>query len=159
MVESILNDNRMYLKAWFDYNPLFKEVLTLEDNYLVYNKGEDKINIDSFYLPDMLHNQNFRYAIATPNELSGKDLFEIIYCYVKNNEIDEASKQEAPFIKELVMRQKNGEEFLVIVTEDDQKYRFDTDNPEKIVHLYEQELQKKDKINLKEFGSVIKNAK
>ena len=93
MMESILKDNLMYLDAWFEHNPLFKEVLTVEDNYLLYNHGEEKLKIDSFYLPEMLNNENFRHAIATPDELSGKDLFEIIYCYINSKEIEEKNKK------------------------------------------------------------------
>ena len=63
------------------------------------------------------------------------------------------------FIKDVFIRQKNGEEFLVFVTEDERKYRFDTDNPEKIINLYQEETKKGKKITLNELGSVIKNAK
>ena len=52
MMESILKDNLMYLDAWFEHNPLIKEVLTVEDNYLLYHHGEEKLKIDSFYLPE-----------------------------------------------------------------------------------------------------------
>lgn len=159
MMESILKDNLMYLDAWFEHNPLFKEVLTVEDNYLLYNHGEEKLKIDSFYLPEMLNNENFRHAIATPDELSGKDLFEIIYCYINSKEIEEKNKMVPSFIKDVFIRQKNGEEFLVFVTEDERKYRFDTDNPEKIINLYQEETKNGKKITLNELGSVIKNAK
>ena len=63
------------------------------------------------------------------------------------------------FIKDVFIRQKNGEEFLVFVTEDERKYRFDTDNPEKIINLYQEETKNGKKITLNELGSVIKNAK
>ena len=141
MMESILKDNLMYLDAWFEHNPLFKEVLTVEDNYLLYNHGEEKLKIDSFYLPEMLNNENFRHAIATPDELSGKDLFEIIYCYINSKEIEEKNKMVPSFIKDVFIRQKNGEEFLVFVTEDERKYRFDTDNPEKIINYIKKKLK------------------
>ena len=141
MMESILKDNLMYLDAWFEHNPLFKEVLTVEDNYLLYNHGEEKLKIDSFYLPEMLNNENFRHAIATPDELSGKDLFEIIYCYINSKEIEEKNKMVPSFIKDVFIRQKNGEEFLVFVTEDERKYRFDTDNPEKSLTYIKKKLK------------------
>ena len=63
------------------------------------------------------------------------------------------------FIKDVFIRQKNGKEFLVFVTEDERKYRFDTDNPEKIINLYQEETKNGKKITLNELGSVIKNAK
>ena len=107
----------------------------------------------------MLNNENFRHAIATPDELSGKDLFEIIYCYINSKEIEEKNKMGNSFIKDVFIRQKNGEEFLVFVTEDERKYRFDTDNPEKIINLYQEETKNGKKITLNELGSVIKNAK
>ena len=69
------------------------------------------------------------------------------------------NKMDPSFIKDVFIRQKNGEEFLVFVTEDERKYRFDTDNPEKIINLYQEETKNGKKITLNELGSVIKNAK
>ena len=74
-------------------------------------------------------------------------------------EIEEKNKMDPSFIKDVFIRQKNGKEFLVFVTEDERKYRFDTDNPEKIINLYQEETKNGKKITLNELGSVIKNAK
>lgn len=161
-MENIMRENTLYLNTWLDYNPSLKENLSLIGNELIYkeNNIENKIDISNFYLPEMLYNESFRQKISQENELTALDLFEIIECYVKTNEILEARQKElanSPTIEEIKVVNKNNEEFIAIIDNEQHKYRFDTKEPERMINIYNELKEKKQKVTLKEFGSVIKN--
>ena len=160
MTEKIMQDNLMYLTEWMRYNPAFQEDLKVEGNYLVY-QNQDKVDISHFYLPEMLYNENFRNDVADPEEMNGHDLFQIIKMYCQVNEILTAEERERlneVYIQNIeVMRDEKNTEFIVLIDNQNKKYRYDTKNPQKILDIYQTLKKQKDTISLKEFGSVIRN--
>lgn len=154
MNENILRENIMYLRQWTNINPAFN-ALTVEDKFLVYKTADkvEKVDISNFYFPEMLYNETFRRKLE--KEYTAENLFRIIevYCQAK-----EATKnEEKPYITYLEVIEKNQKPFILIHSSDDKKYRFDTDDINKMKAIYEQLLQEKLKVTLEEFGEAIKN--
>lgn len=146
MKENIIKDNILYLKEWINYNPKLNE-LNINDKYL--NFKNDQIDISDFYFQELLYNENFRNKILT---YEANDLYQIIKVCC---EAKEALKDEDNVIKDVIIKEENNERFLLIITNDNRKFRFDTENPEKIKNLYDQNKQKQ--LTLIEFKEVILN--
>ena len=164
MTQSVMKDNIAYLNVWMNYNPAFKENLSIVGNELVWKDHEkaESLDISHFYLPEMLYNENFRKQISETHELTGEDLFQIIKLYVETEEILEKEQKEyanSPIIEEINIRTENEKEFLVITDNQNKKYRYDTKEPEKVINLLMDLKDEKGTVTLKEFGSVIQNEK
>ncbi len=164
MTQSVMKDNIAYLNVWMNYNPAFKENLSIIGNELVWkdHDKEESIDISHFYLPEMLYNENFRRQIAETHELTGEDLFQIIKIYVQTEEILEAAQKEfasSPIIEDISTRTENGNIFLVITDNQSKKYRYDTKEPEKVINTFLDLKDEKGTVTLKEFGRVIQNEK
>lgn len=160
MTENIMKDNLMYLEAWMNYNPRLRENLTIEDTILTYQKEsfKESVDIKGFYLPEMLYNENFREKVQ--KELDSEDLFQIIKIYVQTNEILEKEQNElkmSPKIKELLVKEESGKEFIVFIDENEKKYRYDTPNLEQVVNDYNEIKNRNGFVTLKEIGKVIQN--
>lgn len=86
--DTILNDNIMYLNAWMNYNPSFRDSLKINGEYLVWAHGEDfeQISIKDFYLPTLLYNQMFQRDIQNPEVIQAEDLFRIIRVHVLSDD-------------------------------------------------------------------------
>jgi len=160
-MNNIMNDNLLYLEAWMNYNPKLRENLTMDGTNLIckINGNLESINIKNFYLPEMLYNEEFRIQVA--NELEAEDLFEIIKIYVQTKEILEKEQEElkkSPTITEITLRKdKENKEFIVLIDEENKRYRYDTTKPEQIINYYNELKEKKGIVSLKELGSVIQN--
>ncbi len=157
-----MNDNLLYINAWMNYNPEFQEHLKVEGTRLIYSEDglSEEVPIGSFYLPEMLYNENFRNQISMEHELSAKDFFQIVKLYVETQEILEKEQQElslSPTIENIELRKKDGQEFLVFTDNFQRKYRYDTKEPEKVINFYLDLKNTKGSVSLKEFGSVIQN--
>ena len=139
MNENILRDNIMYLRQWANINPALN-ALTIEGNDLVLRQNglEEKQDVSNFYFPDMLYNETFRRKLE-------KDY---------NTKKEENS---VPYISNLEMLEENQQPFLLIHTTDNKKYRFDTNDINKMINIYEQLKQTKINVTLQEFGEAIKN--
>ena len=162
MTENIMKDNLLYLEAWMNYNPRLKEKLSMENNILVFHDEEqiEKIDISSFYLPEMLYNENFREKVAT--ELESEDLFQIIKLYIQTQEIFEKEQHEmqvSPKVVDILIKvdPQSSQEFIVLIDENKRKYRYDTKSPEQVINYYNELKERKGIVTLKELGSVIQN--
>ena len=154
MNDNILRENIMYLRQWTNINPAFN-ALSVEDKFLVYKTAdkEEKVDISNFYFPEMLYNETFRRKLE--KEYTAENLFIIIevYCQAK-----EATKnEEKVYINYLEVLEKDQQPFILIHTSDDKKYRFDTNDINRMKMIYEQLQQTKSKVTLEEFGEAIKN--
>ena len=92
--------------------------------------------------------------------LEAEDLFQIIKIYIQTKEIEEQEKKElqkASIIKNIEIKKEKNIEFLVITDHLGKKYRYDTEDNEKIIQIYNEMKQKKEIVTLKELGSVIQN--
>lgn len=150
----IMEQNKYFLNAWLNNSPMLKESLYLEQNYLVFTTGNTQkaLDLSVFYLPDMLHNEHFRTRISTPNEVTAEELFEIITCYIETNKILTAEQKEYqmyPEIIEFKIIKKEQEQFISFTDAQNRKYRFDTENPEFVLNLYNSLKQKMPAVTLK----------
>lgn len=163
MSENIMRENLLYLEAWMSYNPLLKENLSIEGNILIYKNQNEikKVDISNFYLPNMLYNANFRKNVALEQELTSKELFDIIKMYVDTETILEEEQKEMqlyPKIHEMkVLKDKDNKEFIALIDEFGNKYRYDTANPEKVINFYTEMREKNGNVTLKELGSVLES--
>lgn len=160
MISNIMKDNLLYLETWMAYNPKLREQLSIENTILTckIDNQLESIDIKNFYLPEMLYNEEFRKEVA--NELEAEDLFQIIKIYIQTKEIEEQEKKElqkSSIIKNIEIKKEKNIEFLVITDHLGKKYRYDTEDNEKIIQIYNEMKQKKEIITLKELGSVIQN--
>lgn len=163
MTEKIMNDNILYFNEWLAFNPLFQNHLKIEENHLVYfdEKETLKQDISSFYLPEILFNENLRNELSLVHELSPKEFFNIttVYCELKDAmERENNEFASSPTIKEIcLLKDNNDKEFICFIDENNRKYRYDTNTPETIINLYN-ELKDKHPVTLKELERKIQNA-
>ncbi len=159
MTNNIINDNILYLKEWYSLNPSLINKLYIEDNYLVLKENEtsSKLDISNFYLPEMLYNENFRNKLIS--QYTPSDIFNIATVYVEAKEaLNISNVLDSPKITSLeIQKDEENKEFLLITTEDNKKYRFDTTNQEKMINIYNEEKNKKGYVTINEFGGLIKN--
>ncbi len=161
-MDNIMRDNLLYLEAWMSYNPQLRTNLSIEKNELIYKDENrvDKVDISHFYLPNLLYNKIFRDKISLQKDLTSKDLFKIIKLYIETEEITEKEQLElqmSPKIREIkrMMDENNEKEFIAIIDENNNKYRFDTEKPEKVIDEYLILNSLKGYVTLKELGSVV----
>ena len=146
----------MYLRQWTNINPAFN-ALSVEDKFLVYKTAdkEEKVDISNFYFPEMLYNETFRRKLE--KDYNAENLFRIVEVYCKAKEATKKEENNIPYISNLEMLEENQKPFLLIHTTDNKKYRFDTDDINKMINIYEQLKQTKINVTLQEFGEAIKN--
>ena len=156
MNENILRDNIMYLRQWANINPALN-ALTIEGNDLVLRQNglEEKQDVSNFYFPDMLYNETFRRKLE--KDYNSENLFRIVEVYCKAKEATKKEENSIPYISNLEMLEENQQPFLLIHTTDNKKYRFDTNDINKMINIYEQLKQTKINVTLEEFGEAIKN--
>ena len=156
MNENILRDNIMYLRQWANINPALN-ALTIEGNDLVLrqNGTEEKQDVSNFYFPDMLYNETFRRKLE--KDYNAENLFRIVEVYCKAKEATKKEENSIPYISNLEILEEAQQPFLLIHTTDNKKYRFDTNDINKMINIYEQLKQTKINVTLQEFGEAIKN--
>ncbi len=156
MNENILKENIMYLREWTNINPSFN-ALQIEGNFLILklNDKEEKVDVSNFYFPEMLYNETFRNKLG--KEYTAENLFRIIEVYCKAKEAVLKEENNPSYITYLEVLEKNQKQFILIHTNDDKKYRFDTDDIKKMQDLYEKLKSEKQNVTLEEFGEAIKN--
>ena len=156
MNENILRDNIMYIRQWANINPALN-ALTIEGNDLVLRQNglEEKQDVSNFYFPDMLYNETFRRKLE--KDYNAENLFRIVEVYCKAKEATKKEENSVPYISNLEMLEENQQPFLLIHTTDNKKYRFDTNDINKMINIYEQLKQTKINVTLQEFGEAIKN--
>ena len=164
MTDKIMQDNFLYLQEWKKYNPGFQDTLFIEENYLIC-KDNDKINkidISKFYLPEILYNSVVREYL-TDDALKPIDLFEIIRLYKETEEMNQKEQKKIskyPKIKNIVLQKDENEKiFLLIIDEFDKKYRYDTENPQKVLQLYGILKTKNPNVTLEDLGKELQNGK
>ncbi len=160
MTDKIMQDNFLYLQEWKKYNPGFQDTLFIEENYLIC-KDHDKIkkvDISKFYLPEILYNEVVREQLTDDN-LTPIDLFEIIRLYKETDEMNQKEQNKLstyPTIKNIYL-QKNeqGKVFLLIIDEFDKKYRYDTENPQKVLQIFGILKAKNPNVTLEDLGKEL----
>ncbi len=155
IMENILKENILYLKEWSKINPSFND-LSIEgkDLILKINDTQEKQDISEFYFPEMLYNETFRQKLA--KDYTAENLFRIIQVYCQAKEVLNEEPKDPTIIKSVEIKNED-KKFILFTTLDQKKYRFDTENPEKILNLFLITKEKKPDITLKEFGEVLKN--
>lgn len=166
MTDKIMQDNFLYLQEWKKYNPGFQDTLFIEENYLICKNEKEsdvnKVDISHFYLPDLLYNSLLRESL-TDDTLRPQDLFEIIRLYVETEEMNQKEQKKIskyPKIKNILLQKDEKEKiFLLIIDEFDKKYRYDTENPQKVLQLFGLLKAKNPDVTLEEFGKELQNVK
>ncbi len=159
MNSKIMQDNFLYLQEWKKYNPTFQDTLFIEDDYLIckINDKVAKIDIHDFYLPEILYNELLRKSLMD-NSLTSEDVFQIIRLYVETNQMNNYRRQRRkrnPNIAKIYI--ENGQPpFLVIVDELNSKYRYDTDNPQRVLEIYNLLKANKETVSLEDLGKELK---
>lgn len=96
----ILDDNLMYLNAWMKQNTALSNLQVIDKDLIwKHDNGEDKINIDQFYLPSLLYNPNFQLDVQDANKMNAEDLFHIIKVHVlSQNYLNQQNTPQEVFI-------------------------------------------------------------
>ena len=160
MNSKIMQDNFLYLQEWKKYNPTFQDTLFIEDDYLIckINDKVAKIDIHDFYLPEILYNELLRKSLMD-NSLTQEDVFQIIRLYVETNQMNNYRQQRRkrnPNIVKIYI-ENDQPPFLVIVDELNSKYRYDTDNPQRVLEIYNLLKANKETVSLEDLGKELKN--
>ena len=159
MNSKIMQDNFLYLQEWKKHNPTFQDTLFIEDDYLIckINDKVAKIDIHDFYLPEILYNELLRKSLMD-NSLTPEDVFQIIRLYVETNQMNNYRQQKRkrnPNIAKIYI--ENGQQpFLVIVDELNSKYRYDTDNPQQVLEIYNLLKANKETVSLEDLEKELK---
>ena len=157
-MNKVLEDNILYLNEWMRYNPSLKETLKIENNKLLHN--DESIDLTDIYLPEMLYNEQFRKDIPLETELNGDDLFNIIKVYHYLEEVKRKEEQQSvssPEIINIEIKTIDNKECIIFIDENNKKYRFDTPTPEKVINMYNDLKQSRQRVSLNDIGRVIKN--
>ncbi len=164
MTENILKDNILYLQSWMKQNPHLQQYLKLEEKNLVYEDEKERksIPIDKFYFPQMLYNETFRNKVTYDSTFSSKELFEIISLYVKAEEIlakDQLELQKNPTLLSLAIKNDGQKEFLVMIDSNHKKYRYDTNEPENVINIYNEIKNQQGFVTIRDLEKELQNGK
>lgn len=148
----ILDDNLLYLQEWIRLNPNLQNEFTIDQNYLKWQ--DQKLDISNFYLPQMLYNEQLRDSLTT---ISANDLFHIIeISLLDDKRLKEQQRIKAsPKITQITKEERNGQEFLVIHCDDSKKYRYDTNEMDKTIKDYQEQLNAKGQVSLAELNQAF----
>lgn len=145
-----IRENINYLKLWQMYNPSFINTLSIQGESLYYENGEEKRNV---FVGNILFQ-----SLLTPNlktslengSLTPLDLYNIIAISAQTKAKDEKAR-----LKRKVTDVSLGENCLVIVDEEQNKYRFDTNNGNDIYSKYVAEKNKGSLLTLQNIKDII----
>lgn len=145
-----IRENINYLKLWQMYNPSFINTLSIQGESLYYENGEEKRNV---FVGNILFQ-----SLLTPNlktslengSLTPLDLYSIIAISAQTKAKDEKAR-----LKRKVTDVSLGENCLVIVDEEQNKYRFDTNNGNDIYSKYVAEKNKGSALTLQNIKDII----
>ena len=145
-----IRENINYLKLWQMYNPSFINTLSIQGESLYYENGEEKRNV---FVGNILFQ-----SLLTPNlktslengSLTPLDLYNIIAISAQTKAKDEKAR-----LKRKVTDVSLGENCLVIVDEEQNKYRFDTNNGNDIYSKYVAEKNKGSVLTLQNIKDII----
>ena len=145
-----IRENINYLKLWQMYNPSFINTLSIQGESLYYENGEEKRNV---FVGNILFQ-----SLLTPNlktslengSLTPLDLYSIIAISAQTKAKDEKAR-----LKRKVTDVSLGENCLVIVDEEQNKYRFDTNNGNDIYSKYVAEKNKGSFLTLQNIKDII----
>lgn len=156
MVTKIMQDNILYIQEWKKYNPGFIDKIFIEDNKLVYkNDGKvQQILINDFYLPNILYNQTLRESLVD-DILSPNDLFSIIQIDVKAQKLNNRKQNELakyPAITHIIKQDNH----LIIIDEYRKKYRYDTNDQNKVLQLFSLLKAKNNTVTIKDLTEALK---
>ena len=145
-----IRENINYLKLWQMYNPSFINTLSIQGESLYYENGEEKRNV---FVGNILFQ-----SLLTPNlktslesgSLTPLDLYSIIAISAQTK-----AKDEKVQLKRKVTDVSLGENCLLIVDEEQNKYRFDTNNGNDIYSKYVAEKNKGSVLTLQNIKDII----
>lgn len=154
MPDKIMEENKLYIEEWKNFNPNLQEYFFLEGTVLYkdYTKQE-QIHLKNIYLPDILKNEKLRKII---HQIDGPSLFEIIRLFTETKEI--LAKEITPLSAIISYYVDKEKKYIIFEDSEHKKYKYNTSSPEKIIEIYETIKNKSGEVTLQELGSEIKHA-
>lgn len=157
MESKIMKDNMLYLQEWKKYNPGFMDTIFIEDDYLIckIDGSVKKVLIKDFYLPTILYNETLRKSM-TDDILKPEDLFSIIFVDAKANTLKNKEQNDLTKYPTIVniIREENG---LIIIDENNQKYRYETNDQDKFLQLFGLLKANKSTVSIKDLTEALKH--
>ncbi len=146
-----MHENMLYLTWWQQNNPKLSDLL-ITNNNLIYK--DQSVDIANFYFPEMLYNETFRKKLN--QDYNSENLFQIIKVYCNAQKIIENNNQI--IIDMTTKKDESQNEFLIITTNDQKKYRFDTQNQEEIKNYFLSQKNAGKNITINQLKEMILNA-
>lgn len=119
----------MHLNAWKKENAALND-LSIDGSDLVWthNYQTDRINVENFYFPTLLYNQEFQKDIQNPDEINSEDLFRIIRVHVYAQELQNDVAEEDKTITEFqYLTDQSGTFFIAFKDSDGKQYKLKKD--------------------------------
>lgn len=157
MESKIMKDNMLYLQEWKKYNPGFMDTIFIEDDCLIckIDGSVKKVTIKDFYLPTILYNETLRVSM-TDDTLKPEDLFSIISVDAKASKLKNKEQNDLTKYPTIVniIRQENG---LIIIDENNQKYRYETNDQDRFLQLFGLLKANKNTVSIKDLTEALKH--
>lgn len=148
--QNFMNDNIKYLNEWIKFNDSWNGKLQIIGNNLIcsINGTKEEVQIDNYYLPNILKNSALQEQMQIKNQLQAEDLFRII----RVNILAETYKTESTlYILNMNMTQDSNNQY-VLTFEDSLGHKFKIDkNIEAVLQLYQKLLKKSSSVSYQEF--------
>ncbi len=125
----ILNDNLMHLESWMQQNEALRDNLFVEDGDLVWKNGNinEHVNIENFYLPTLLYNENFQKDIQDSNKIDAEDLFHIVEVHVLAQQFQENLILDQTIVEFQYLTDQNNEPFIAFRDNEGKSYKLKKD--------------------------------
>lgn len=154
---SVLNDNLLYLSAWFEHNEALKKNLQVIGSELIWNHDHirEAVSLQNFYLPTLLYNLKFREDIQN-SSMTSEDLFRIIRVHVLAEDVSLKSSEQPDVVITSFMKQHDELGNTFILFQDSLGHRFKMkQRVEEVETIYQKILQEKGIVKFQEFKKEL----
>ncbi len=148
----ILNDNIMHLESWMQQNEALRDNLLVEGSDLVWKNGDmiERVNIENFYLPTLLYNENFQRDIQDSNKIDAEDLFHIIEVHVLAQEFQTDFITNQTIVEFQYLTDQNNEPFIAFRDNEGKSYKLKNDLQESF-QIYHNLKREQGEVKLEDF--------
>lgn len=119
----------MHLESWMQQNEALRDNLFVEDGDLVWKNGNinEHVNIENFYLPTLLYNENFQKDIQDSNKIDAEDLFHIVEVHVLAQQFQENLILDQTIVEFQYLTDQNNEPFIAFRDNEGKSYKLKKD--------------------------------
>ncbi len=154
----ILNDNILYLEAWMKQNASLQNELQIINSQLIWKHNEktETLDLQHFYLPNLLFNSAFQRDIQNPEAMTAEDLFRIIRVHILANEYVTPSllQEKLYLVRFECKRDQDGNPFVLFQDNFGKQYRIQNNVP-RVIAIYEKLKVQKNVVMLKDFKKEL----